>query len=50
MSAVCPARRGDKEFDKKVAIKLIKRGFETDEIIALLVLISIEDKAVVLGN
>jgi len=33
MGAVYLARRADKEFDKKVAIKLIKRGFDTDEII-----------------
>jgi serine/threonine-protein kinase len=33
MGAVYLARRADREFDKKVAIKLIKRGFDTDEII-----------------
>jgi len=33
MGAVYLARRADQEFDKKVAIKLIKRGFDTDEII-----------------
>jgi serine/threonine protein kinase len=33
MGAVYLATRADKEFDKKVAIKLIKRGFDTDEII-----------------
>jgi eukaryotic-like serine/threonine-protein kinase len=33
MGAVFLARRADEEFDKKVAIKLIKRGFDTDEII-----------------
>ncbi|MBS1793470.1 MAG: serine/threonine protein kinase [Acidobacteria bacterium] len=33
MGAVYLASRADREFDKKVAIKLIKRGFDTDEII-----------------
>ncbi len=33
MGAVYLAKRADQEFDKKVAIKLIKRGFDTDEII-----------------
>ena len=33
MGAVFLAVRADDEFDKKVAIKLIKRGFDTDEII-----------------
>jgi serine/threonine protein kinase/tetratricopeptide (TPR) repeat protein len=33
MGAVYLASRADLEFDKKVAIKLIKRGFDTDEII-----------------
>jgi serine/threonine-protein kinase len=33
MGAVYLAKRADKEFDKKVAIKLIKRGLDTDEII-----------------
>lgn len=33
MGAVYLASRTDKEFDKKVAVKLIKRGFDTDEII-----------------
>ena len=33
MGAVFLARRADQEFDKKVAVKLIKRGFDTDEII-----------------
>jgi eukaryotic-like serine/threonine-protein kinase len=33
MGAVFLAARADDEFDKKVAIKLIKRGFDTDEII-----------------
>jgi len=34
MGAVFLARRADDEFDKKVAVKLIKRGFDTDEIIS----------------
>jgi len=34
MGAVYLASRTDKEFDKKVAIKLIKRGFDTDEIVS----------------
>jgi serine/threonine-protein kinase len=34
MGAVYLARRADQEFDKKVAIKLIKRGFDTEEIIS----------------
>jgi serine/threonine protein kinase/Tfp pilus assembly protein PilF len=34
MGAVYLAARADDEFDKKVAIKLIKRGFDTDEIIS----------------
>jgi serine/threonine-protein kinase len=34
MGAVFLASRADDEFDKKVAIKLIKRGFDTDEIIS----------------
>ena len=34
MGAVFLAARADDEFDKKVAIKLIKRGFDTDEIIS----------------
>lgn len=33
MGAVYLASRADAEFDKKVAIKLIKRGFDTDEVI-----------------
>lgn len=33
MGAVYLASRADKEFKKKVAVKLIKRGFDTDEII-----------------
>lgn len=33
MGAVYLAKRNDQEFDKKVAIKLIKRGLDTDEII-----------------
>lgn len=33
MGAVYLASRADDEFDKKAAIKLIKRGFDTDEII-----------------
>ncbi len=33
MGAVYLASRADQEFDKKVAVKLIKRGFDTDEII-----------------
>ena len=33
MGAVYLASRTDKEFDKKVAVKLIKRGFDTDEIV-----------------
>lgn len=33
MGAVYLASRADKAFDKKVAIKLIKRGFDTDEIV-----------------
>jgi eukaryotic-like serine/threonine-protein kinase len=33
MGAVFLASRADDEFDKKVAIKLIKRGFDTDEIV-----------------
>ncbi len=33
MGAVYLAERADREFEKKVAIKLIKRGFDTDEII-----------------
>lgn len=34
MGAVYLASRTDNEFDKKVALKLIKRGFDTDEIIS----------------
>lgn len=34
MGRVFLARRADDEFDKVVAIKLIKRGFDTDEIIS----------------
>ena len=33
MGAVYLASRADEAFDKKVAIKLIKRGFDTDEIV-----------------
>ena len=33
MGAVYLASRADKEFEKKVAVKLIKRGLDTDEII-----------------
>lgn len=33
MGAVYLASRADEAFDKKVAVKLIKRGFDTDEII-----------------
>ncbi len=33
MGAVYLAKRADKEFEKQVAVKLIKRGFDTDEII-----------------
>ncbi len=33
MGAVYLASRADKEFEKKVAVKLIKRGFDTEEII-----------------
>ncbi len=33
MGAVYLARRADQTFDKRVAVKLIKRGFDTDEII-----------------
>ena len=33
MGAVYLASRADKEYDKKVAVKLIKRGFDTDEIV-----------------
>ena len=33
MGAGYLASRADKEFEKKVAVKLIKRGFDTDEII-----------------
>lgn len=33
MGAVYLASRADAEFDKKVAIKLIKRGFDTEEVI-----------------
>ena len=33
MGAVYLASRADKEFEKRVALKLIKRGFDTDEII-----------------
>ena len=33
MGTVYLASRADREFDKKVAVKLIKRGFDTDEIV-----------------
>ena len=33
MGAVYLARRADKEFDKEVAIKLLKRGTDTDEVL-----------------
>ena len=33
MGSVYLAQRADKEFQKKVALKLIKRGFDTDEIV-----------------
>jgi len=33
MGTVYLAARADSEFDKKVAVKLIKRGFDTDEIV-----------------
>jgi serine/threonine protein kinase len=33
MGTVYLASRADSEFDKKVAVKLIKRGFDTDEIV-----------------
>ena len=33
MGAVYLAKRADKEFEKQVAVKLIKRGLDTDEII-----------------
>ncbi|HEY0460828.1 MAG TPA: serine/threonine-protein kinase [Pyrinomonadaceae bacterium] len=33
MGAVYLAQRADREFQKKVALKLIKRGFDTDEIV-----------------
>ena len=33
MGAVYLAERADQEFEKKVAVKLIKRGYDTDEII-----------------